>query len=125
MTLAPWDLGHSLYALSYLILAVCVTIGLMGLRTLSDNGWTVPAKCQPAVRYFAEMSFSLYLLHWPLLKLLRLAGVSAGGNPFGFAAILAAMVALSCAFAAVTEHKRPAIRAWLEARFGARAPLAA
>ena len=125
MKIAPWDLGHSLYALSYLVLAACVATGLMGLRTLSDHGWTVPARCQAGVRYFAEMSFSLYLLHWPLLKLLRLAGWSAGSNLAGFAFILIAVVGLSGAFAALTERKRPALRIWLELKFAPCVPLPA
>jgi peptidoglycan/LPS O-acetylase OafA/YrhL len=60
------------------------------------------------------MSFSLYLLHWPLLKLVHMAGLTAGNNPLAFAAIIAGVVAVSGAFATVTEHKRYAVRAWIE-----------
>lgn len=123
--IAPWDLGYSLYALSDFILAAGIAIGLMGLRTLAEGGLELPRRCRPAVRYVAEMSFSLYLLHWPLLKLLAIAGVSVGGSLPVLLAVMALVFAASAAFAAVTEHKRPAIRAWLEPRFGARAPVAA
>jgi peptidoglycan/LPS O-acetylase OafA/YrhL len=115
---APWDLNHSLYALSDLILAACVAAGLMGLRTLAGEGLAIPPRLQPAIRYFAEMSFSLYLLHWPLLKLLKIAGLSVGGNPFALAAVLAIVIAVSAGFAMLTEHRRPAVRAWLDRRFG-------
>lgn len=120
MLMAPWDLGYSLYALSNLILAACVALGLMGLRTLAEQGLTIPARCRPTIRHFAEMSFSLYLLHWPLLKLLRIAGVSVNGSSV---ALLAAMVLVTLAaagFAGLTERRRPAIRAWLEHRFDSR-----
>jgi peptidoglycan/LPS O-acetylase OafA/YrhL len=117
MTIAPWDLGYSLYALSDVILAACIAVGLMGLRTLAGQGLAVPSRCQPAIRYLAEMSFSLYLLHWPMLKLLALAGVSVGGNPLALLAVLAAVLVASAGFAALTERPRPAIRAWLERRF--------
>jgi hypothetical protein len=53
-------------------------------------------------------------LHWPLLKLVHMAGLTAGNNPVLFAAIIAGIVAISGAFAAVTEHKRYAVRAWIE-----------
>jgi peptidoglycan/LPS O-acetylase OafA/YrhL len=125
MKLAPWDLGYSLYALSDLILAACIAVGLMGMRTLTAHGVVIPSRVQPVIRYFAEMSFSLYLLHWPVLKLLRLAGVSVGGNPVGLGAVLVLVVAVSAGFAALTEHKRPAVRAWLEQRFSRRDLLAA
>jgi peptidoglycan/LPS O-acetylase OafA/YrhL len=118
MKMAPWDLGHSLYALSDLVLATCVAAGLMGLRTLAERGLALPLPLQPAIRYFAEMSFSLYLLHWPVLKLLKLAGVGVDGGPLALAIVLAVVIAVSAGFAMLTEHRRPAVRAWLERRFG-------
>jgi peptidoglycan/LPS O-acetylase OafA/YrhL len=118
MTIAPWDLNHSLYALSDLILAACIAVGLMGLRTLAGQGLAIPPRLQPSIRYVAEMSFSLYLLHWPVLKLLRLAGVSVGANPWALAAVLGIVFAVSAGFAILTEHRRPAIRAWLDRRLG-------
>lgn len=121
MQVAPWDLGYSLYALSDLILAICIAVGLMGLRTLAGEGLALPAPLQPAIRYFAEMSFSLYLLHWPMLTLLRHAGVRVGANPFALAAVLAVVTAVSAGFAVLTEHRRPAFRAWLDRRFGGEA----
>lgn len=114
---APWDLDYSLYALSYLVLAACIAIGLMGLRTLAEQGLTVPARWQPPIRYLAGMSFSLYLLHWPVLKLLALMGVRVGGNPFALLAVMTIGIALAAGFAALTEHRRPAARAWLERRY--------
>ncbi len=122
MLVAPWDLGHSLYALSHLILAACVALGLMGLRTLAEQGLTIPAQCQPAIRYFAEMSFSLYLLHWPLLKLLRVAGMGVNGSLVALLAVMALVTVAAGGYAMLTERKRPATRAWLEHRFASRLP---
>jgi peptidoglycan/LPS O-acetylase OafA/YrhL len=125
MKVAPWDLGYSLYALSDLVLAGCVAAGLMGLRTLSARGLVLPSRVQPAVRYLADMSFSLYVLHWPLLKLLRLAGITVGGSPLALLTVMALVTALSVGFAALTEHNRPAVRAWLEKRYAASLPATA
>lgn len=112
--LAPWDTGYSLYALTDFLLALALAGGFAGLRRLGENGFAVPARIEPAIRWGANMSFSLYLLHWPLLKLVHLAGLTAGRDPLAFAAIVAGVVAVSGAFAAVTEHKRYVVRDWIE-----------
>jgi peptidoglycan/LPS O-acetylase OafA/YrhL len=112
---ARWSLDHSRYALSDLLLAICVAAAFMGIRTLSDHGWVVPSAWHRPIRFFADMSFSLYLLHWPFLKLLVMYGVRAGESVVLLALILSAVVGASAAFAVLVEHRRGAIRAWLEA----------
>lgn len=115
---APWGLGSSLYALTDLALAIALAAGFAGLKALVDHGaargLTLPTWSEPAIRWGANMSFSLYLLHWPLLKLAHMAGLTAGNNPLAFAALIAAIVAISGAFARLTEHKRNVVRAWIE-----------
>lgn len=115
---APWGLGSSLYALTDLALAIALAAGFAGLKTLADRGaergLILPAWSEPAIRWGANMSFSLYLLHWPLLKLAHMAGLTAGKSPLAFAAVIAAIVAISGAFARVTEHKRHVVRGWIE-----------
>lgn len=120
----PWQLGSSLYALTDLLLALALAGGFAGLRTLAARGLVVPARAERAIRWGANMSFSLYLLHWPLLKLTHLAGLSAGDNPFVFTAIIAGVIIVSGAFATVTEHKRYVVRDWIE-RVGRRRTVAA
>lgn len=125
MSIATWDLGHALYAPSYLFLALCVTIGLAGLRTLTISGWSVPAPLCVPVRRLADISFSLYILHWPLLKLSRMMGVAPGTNFLSFLAVLALTIGASAVFAWCTEARRPALRAWLENRRDGAAALSA
>lgn len=112
--LVPWRLGSSLFVLSDFLLALALAAGFAGLRTLSEKGLVVPPRAEPAIRWGANMSFSLYLLHWPLLKLVHMGDLTAGDNPVAFAAIIAGVVAISGAFATVTEHKRYVVRAWIE-----------
>lgn len=124
----PWQLGSSLYAVTDLALGLALAAGFAGLKTLADRaaerGLTLPGWSEPAIRWTANMSFSLYLLHWPLLKLVHMAGLTAGRNPFAFALIIAVIVAISGAFARLTEHKRDIVRAGLE-RLLRRRPAAA
>lgn len=119
---APWGLGSSLYVLTDLALGISLAAGFAGLKTVVDRGaargLTLPAWSEPAIRWAANMSFSLYLLHWPLLKLAHMAGLTAGKNPLAFAALMAGVVAISGAFARVTEHKRHVVRGWIERAVG-------
>ncbi len=115
--IATWDLGQSHYAPSYILLAFCCAYGLTGLRALLGSENTSLERFAKPIRWTADMSFSLYLLHWPLLTVLRANGVSAGGNLFGFFAIIAAVVAVSGVFAALTEHRRRPLRKALERLF--------
>lgn len=119
-----WDLGSSLFALTDLALALGMAVGFAGLRALANRGFVLPARAEPAIRWGANMSFSLYLLHWPLLKLVLLTDLTAERNPLAFAAIIAGVVALSGAFATFTEHKRFVVRAWIERLLRRRQPLA-
>lgn len=121
---APWGLGSSLYALTDLALGVALAAGFAGLKALvdrgADRGLALPAWSEPAIRWGANMSFSLYLLHWPLLKLAHMAGLTAGNDPLAFALVIAAVTAISGAFATVTEHKRHVVRGWIERAVGRR-----
>jgi peptidoglycan/LPS O-acetylase OafA/YrhL len=119
-TIVPWAMGYSLYALSDLLLAVAIALGFAGLRAVTADGAPWLEKIAGPVRYCANFSFSLYLLHWPILKLLRIAGLPSASTVPGFAAILLVPLAASAAFASVTEHRRHAVRALLERAIGRR-----
>jgi peptidoglycan/LPS O-acetylase OafA/YrhL len=124
--LVPWRLGFATYALSDVPLAITIALGFAGLRTLSLGSGAWLARVSGPIRYFANMSFSLYLLHWPLLKLLRLLRAPEDGA-LGFIVVLAVILAASAAFASITEHHRHRVRALLERMIGAQreAPAAA
>lgn len=105
----PWDLHFSLYAPSDILLALAVALGFAGLRGLAPlcplDRFAAP------IRGLADISFSLYLLHWPVMKAMRLAGFEAGDSPLRLAAVLAAVVVICAGFAALTEHRREQLRA--------------
>ena len=122
---ATWTLGHSHYAPSYIALAFCFAYGLTGLRALLGADNTLLEPFAKPIKWTADMSFSLYLLHWPLLTVLRANGVTAGGNALGFVVIVAAVVAVSGGFAALTEHRRKPLRKALERLFSAQSRTAA
>ncbi|WP_068091871.1 acyltransferase family protein [Novosphingobium rosa] len=118
---APWALGHALYAPSYLVLALALALGLTGLSHLADSALPDITRLAGPVRRAAGMSFSLYVLHWPLIGVLKILHIAAGANIFAYAALLAIIVAASTLFAMATEAQRPALRARIAA-FRARRP---
>ena len=115
----PWRLGFSLFAITDLAMALAMALGFAGLRTLTLNCGVWLERMATPIRYGANMSFSLYLLHWPLLKVLRVLGLS-NGSGAGFVFVLAVILLASAAFATLTEHHRDRIRALLERAFGGR-----
>ena len=95
--------GYSRY-----FLADWVTAALFALVVLGLSRWQprVPAPLARAAHVLAGMSFTLYLLHYPLLKLLRAAGLAA--LPGWSAALAAAALVLGATalLALLTEQQR-------------------
>jgi peptidoglycan/LPS O-acetylase OafA/YrhL len=117
-TVVPWAMGYSLYALSDVLLAIAVALGFAGLRAVTGESAPLLEQAAGPIRYVAGFSFSLYLLHWPVLKLLRIAGMPASSSVLGFVGILIIPVVAGAAFASVTEHRRHAVRVLLEKAIG-------
>jgi peptidoglycan/LPS O-acetylase OafA/YrhL len=115
----PWVMGYSIFPLTDLLLALALALGFAGLRTLTLHRGAWLERMAAPIRYAANMSFSLYLLHWPLLKLLRVLREPDQGV-LGFVLVLSVTIAASAAFATVTEHQRGRVRALLERAFGGR-----
>ncbi|MCW1428605.1 acyltransferase family protein [Novosphingobium sp. JCM 18896] len=109
----PWRMGFSILAITDLLLGLALALGFAGLRGLTLNHGAWFTRIAPPVRYAANMSFSLYLLHWPLLKLLRVLREPENG-PLGFALVLAVILVASAVFATLTEHHTPRFKALLE-----------
>lgn len=112
-SLAPWRLAYSIFTLSDLLLALGIGLGFIGLRALTLGGGAWLDRLAGPIRYAANMSFSLYLLHWPLLKLLRVLRAPEDGA-VGFVFVLAVILLASAGFATMTEHHSARLRALLE-----------
>ncbi len=115
----PWPMGFSIYAVTDLALGVMLALAFAGLRTLTLSRGDWIERMEKPVRYAANMSFSLYLLHWPLLKLLRVVRAP-DTSTAGFVLVLAIILVVSAAFASLTEHHRGRFRALAERALGGR-----
>jgi peptidoglycan/LPS O-acetylase OafA/YrhL len=99
------DLQFSEHVLTDWLLGAAVTLCFVGLRPLADKAAGVLERCQGPIRYAAGMSFTLYVLHWPILKLLRSLSVSAGDSWTVFAICLALITLFCAGVASVIERK--------------------
>lgn len=106
--------GFSVTFATDYVLALLVVLCFIGLRPLASLGAPALAMIERPIRYLASFSFTLYMLHWPMLCILHSLGVTAGSNLAGFAALLLGLIAVSAAVAAVTERKQHVVRRLLE-----------
>lgn len=113
--------GYSLYAVTDLALGGLVALAFVGLRPLASHLAPALRRAERPIRGFAGLSFTLYLFHWPMLGLLRGAGVTAGASLPAFAGLLLLVILACAALATVAEHRRAAVRRWLEAAVPPRA----
>ena len=116
------QLGFSEKALTDVFAGLGVAMCFVGLAPLSDRCGVLLERWRRPIRVAADLSFPLYILHWPMLVLLSAYGVEAGSNPLAFAAILALVTAVSATIAALVGRRAPALRVFLTALF-ARSPL--
>ena len=115
--------ASSLYAGAVMdfILAVAFATLLYALR---QGQIGMPRLIEPLARYGRDSSYSLYVVHFPLLALigsLVSGGVRMAPSPIGVAMVLAltlVCVGLGWAFSELTERNTGKARAFLRRRFG-------
>ena len=96
------------------VTAVLVAFNLYCARYVTLN---IPNWIMLAAKKWAGISFTLYIMHLPLIYLIvNIAGVNR--NSIGTLLIAAIGVPIICNFIAeLTEHKRPQLRQWLDQLF--------
>lgn len=115
----PYEaLGYSRNVLSDTAMGLGIALVFVGLKPLAELGAPLLARLERPIRWLAGCSFTLYVLHNPVLLLIRGAGIGAGNNLAVFAAMLGIVLGLCAAIAPLIEHKSPQLRAlmmrWLD-----------
>jgi len=105
------------YALTDLALGAGVALAFLGLKTIAEQRAASLEKWQRPITWLAECSFTIYLIHWPILNLMQGWGITAGTNPLLLAGLLALIVAFCGQVAKLTEHRRGDVRRWLSAHW--------
>lgn len=94
------------------LLAAALVCGLLAIDRVS---WQVPGGVAHAVRFVANYSFTLYLLHYSLLDLIAHNPVFASPHANFWFGVAVANV-LSITVASVTELRHRALAAWLKTK---------
>jgi peptidoglycan/LPS O-acetylase OafA/YrhL len=113
-------LGFSQYVLTDMLLGIGVAVIFLGCAPVAERYAGALEKARGPLAWLAGCSFTLYVVHWPLLLVLRGHGLVAGDNALAFAAIMAGVVALCGVMAALVERRSPQIKAWLLGRVARR-----
>ena len=111
--LDPSALRFSGHALTDYVLGLGVALLFVALRPLAARLEPVLERSRKAITGFAGFSFTLYLIHWPILSLLSAFGIGAGDSVTGFAALIGLILAFAWSVARVTEHRSPELRRWM------------
>ncbi len=113
------QLTFSKFVLTDYPLALIIAANFVGFRAIAPVAGRVLLPFERPIRHLSAYTFSLYLMHQPLLQFY---GALIDGDPAGpwyFLAVLAATLATIWLAGSVTELRRHALRAWLLARLQA------
>lgn len=111
-----YDENFSEYFLSDYLMGLAIAAMFVALRPLAERSGVGLERMRRPIKWLAGFSFSLYLLHWPILSALAMLGVSVGTNPFAFGAMIAGILAFCALSAQLTEYRSRDIRSWLTRR---------
>jgi peptidoglycan/LPS O-acetylase OafA/YrhL len=110
------QLTFSRFALTDYLLGAIVAANFVGARAIAPALGPVLLPLARPIRWLAGYTFSLYLMHQPLLLFY---GAAIGGDPAGplyFLEVLGAILVTVWVAGSVTEQRRHHLRAWLLAR---------
>jgi peptidoglycan/LPS O-acetylase OafA/YrhL len=114
----PWRIGYPpLYFsnafVSDILLSLFVAATIYFFDRVTERA-PVPVRLGRLIRRCADMTFSLYLLHYPFLIFAAAVVPFDRSNRLQTLAVLLVIVILIGAISLVTEAKRPALARWLE-----------
>ncbi|GAA0281988.1 acyltransferase [Alteraurantiacibacter aestuarii] len=117
--------SHNIFGFSKMVLTdtpmgLGISLIFIGLRPVAQRIAPLLEIAAPPIRWLAGCSFTLYVLHNPILLLVRGHGIGMGDSVFGFVVLMAVVVALCAAIAPLIEHRGPQVRLMLKSRFGPR-----
>lgn len=110
----PFSLSMSEWVASDYPLAATMVVGLAALRPLANLAADWLDRWERPIRWLASFSFSLYLVHFPLLALMVRFGPDLPEGPAWIMLPMGIALVISAGFAQVTERHSPQVRRWLD-----------
>lgn len=113
-------LGIAKYLLVDAAMGLTVMLCFIGLRAWADTLMPLLSRAERPIRWLAGISFTLYIVHHPMLLFVRANGIGAGDNTVFFAMLIGFVLAVSWLLADLVEHRTPRLRGvlrrWLAQR---------
>lgn len=110
-------LRFSEYALTDFVFGVGVATLFVAFRHFATPMERWLRSGEPAIKWLAGFSFSLYILHWPMLSALSALDIGAGSNPVAFLALAGGIIGACALIAQFTEYRSRDVRAWMTRAF--------
>ncbi|QYJ06612.1 acyltransferase family protein [Qipengyuania flava] len=104
------------YFLTDYLFGIGIAMLFIAARPFAEWAGEGLKKAERPVQWFAGFSFSLYILHWPMLSAMSVLGIEAGGNPLAFLALVGGIIGACALVAQFTEYRSKDVRRWLTAR---------
>jgi len=114
------QMAFSKFFITDYLLALIIAANFIGFRAVAHRFAAILRPCEKIVRWLAGYTFSLYILHQPLLQFY--AAVF-DGDPLGslfYAQVMLATLLSIVVIGHFTEHKRHHLRRWLRRLLAAR-----
>jgi peptidoglycan/LPS O-acetylase OafA/YrhL len=96
------------------VLGLSFALHLVAAKQFDGTLASALQRLAPAIRWGAARSFTLYLMHQPVLFLLTALMLQVADGPWRPAVILAGTVALPMLMAPLIEAQRHRLRPWVE-----------
>ena len=104
------ELGIAKFLLVDAAMGLAVMLAFIGLRAWAETLMPALLRVEQAARWLAGISFTLYIVHHPMLLFVRANGIGAGDSAVLFALLLGFVLAVSWLLADLVEHRTPQLR---------------
>ena len=104
----------SKYFMTDYLLALVIAANFVGFRGIAHRFAAPLLACERPIRWLASFTFSLYLLHQPLLQFFAALIRGDSTRPWYYLSVIACMFAAVIAISMVTERKRGVMRDWIK-----------
>jgi peptidoglycan/LPS O-acetylase OafA/YrhL len=117
--MAEWHAGFgyharmSEYFVTDFIFGLGVAVLFISARPFAERFSKAFRRFEAPIRWAAGFSFSLYILHWPMLSALSALGIGAGQSPLAFLALAGGIIGACALIAQFTEYRSRDVRHWL------------
>ena len=111
------------FFLTDIVFGIGIALIFIAARPFAERISSALERSKGPIQWLAGFSFSLYILHWPMLSAFSALDIGAGSNPVLFLALAGGIIGACSLIARITEYRSRDLRAWMT-RITAKRPTA-